>query len=211
VGRHVAVCKAQRLRAKGREDRFKKGLSRYLVRTKRHVPTVIGPENQEGDRFYITDHHHRAYAMHSARGKGWIDADQDHVIACILANRSTDLVDSETIALSGTPHSCSSTRTDSASRRRGPSTAPPNTTMASAHGLACTATGAYRHSSVEHRVSERIGVDAPTTRQHPETRAAAPRQPIARPWSRPGSTPPGRTPAGRRTAISILTGKDPYV
>jgi hypothetical protein len=93
VGRHVAECKANRLQARDHEGGFKDGLTRYLLRSKRHVPTVIGPKNDAGNRYYITDHHHLSYAMHVAQSKAQIDASQDRVYACVLTNRYQDKPD----------------------------------------------------------------------------------------------------------------------
>ena len=93
VGQHVAECKAKKLKAKDKKDKFEKGLTRYLLRAKRHVPTIIGPGRHGKNRFYITDHHHLSYAMHLAHSEKLIDKKQNHVIACILTNRSTDKED----------------------------------------------------------------------------------------------------------------------
>jgi hypothetical protein len=87
VGAHVAKCKAE---AKFARDKDK--IRRYLLRSGRHIPTVIGPENAAGKRFYITDHHHLSYALLLAHQSDQTDVDT--LYACILTNRNADESDS---------------------------------------------------------------------------------------------------------------------
>jgi hypothetical protein len=83
VGAHAAECKA-----KAKLQRSKSKIQRYLLRSARHVPAVIGPKNSAGNRFYITDHHHLSYALWYANQRGFTDVDT--LYACVLANLKED-------------------------------------------------------------------------------------------------------------------------
>ena len=79
VGAHATRCKA-----KAKFDRDEKKIQKYLLKSTHHVPTVIGPANGAGKRFYITDHHHLSYALWYANEQRYTDVDT--LYACILTN-----------------------------------------------------------------------------------------------------------------------------
>ncbi len=86
VGAQATHCKA-----KAKFTRGKKKIQRYLLKSTHHVPTVIGPANGAGKRFYITDHHHLSHALMVANSEGYTDVDS--LYACILTNRKEDETD----------------------------------------------------------------------------------------------------------------------
>ncbi len=86
VGAHATRCKA-----KAKFDRDEKKIRKYLLKSTHHVPTVIGPANGAGKRFYITDHHHLSHALMVANEEKYTDVDA--LYACILTNRKQDETD----------------------------------------------------------------------------------------------------------------------
>jgi hypothetical protein len=86
VGAHATRCKA-----KAKFDRDEKKIQKYLLKSTHHVPTVIGPANGAGKRFYITDHHHLSHALMVANEEKYTDVDA--LYACILTNRKQDETD----------------------------------------------------------------------------------------------------------------------
>ncbi len=71
---------------------MRKRSEKYLLKSTHHVPTVIGPANGAGKRFYITDHHHLSHALMVANEEKYTDVDA--LYACILTNRKQDETDS---------------------------------------------------------------------------------------------------------------------
>jgi len=84
-------AQATRCKAKAKFKRDKKKIHRYLLKSTHHVPTVIGPANASGKRFYITDHHHLSHALMVANEEKYTDVDS--LYACILTNRKKDDTD----------------------------------------------------------------------------------------------------------------------
>jgi hypothetical protein len=91
VGARAAQCKADELKAKEQEQKFKDGLTRFLLKPLHLVPTVIGPDpDQEGGhRFYITDHHHLSYALYLTATEQGKSLDDYGVYACIIADQQS--------------------------------------------------------------------------------------------------------------------------
>ncbi len=87
VGKQQAICKAKEKFEGSTEDTLN-----YLIKSKHHVPTVIGPKNSQNMEYYITDHHHMSYALYYANQ---VDkkTDVNFVYACILSNRRGDKTD----------------------------------------------------------------------------------------------------------------------
>ncbi len=95
VGVHAAQCKAEKLKAREQESKFKKGLTRYLLKPDRLVPAVLGPnpDDKDGHRFYITDHHHLSYGLYLLAKQQRKSPDDYHVYACIIGDRQSNEMD----------------------------------------------------------------------------------------------------------------------
>jgi hypothetical protein len=89
VGVRAAQCKSEDLKRREQEDKFKDGLTRFLLKPNHLVPTVIGPDadQAQGHRFYITDHHHLSYALFLAAIAQGKPLDESLVYACIIADK----------------------------------------------------------------------------------------------------------------------------
>lgn len=86
VGGHAAQCKA-----KAKFQKSKNKIQRYLLKSNHHLPVVIGPKNEDDERFYITDHHHLSYALWLANQEKYTDVDT--LYACILTNLKAEDTD----------------------------------------------------------------------------------------------------------------------
>jgi hypothetical protein len=92
VGVHAARCKSEKLKTRKQESKFKKGLTRYLLKPDHLVPTVLGPnpDDKNGHHYYITDHHHLSYALYLLATQQGESIDDYHVYACIIGDRQND-------------------------------------------------------------------------------------------------------------------------
>lgn len=67
VGQIAVDCKVAVL-----EEKSKKKLKKYLAKSKRRIPVVIGPDNG----FYLADHHHLSAALYKSSSPKWGNEDK---------------------------------------------------------------------------------------------------------------------------------------